>query len=134
MDNRFVKLFKQYGWTVEQLGDNSFIAYEAVFFVPFSCVPCGRIQDEYISAVSYFVRDKDSFIEAWKNYNRNISLYGVDIGTYAFSDFFGGNSKFHQYGALGNSDHSYYEVELWLKRIHTSVKLRESRKKESNNG
>lgn len=130
--NKFVDLFKQYGWTVEQLGDNSFIAYENVFFVAFSCVPCGSLQNELISAVSYFIRDKDSFIEAWKYYNNHCSMFGVDIGTYAFNDFFTGNSKFVQHGALGNHDHSYYEVELWLKHIHTSAKLRE--RKKSNNG
>jgi hypothetical protein len=132
--NKFTELFKSYGWAVEQLGDNSFIAYNDVFFVPFSCVPCGRIQNEYISAVSYLLCDKDSFIEAWKNYNRRCSRYGVDIGTYAFSDFIGDSNKLYQYGALGNHDHSTYEVELWLERIRASVKLRESRKKESNNG
>lgn len=115
--NKFVELFKSYGWTVEQLGDNSFIAYNDFFFVPFSCIPCGQIQDEYVSAVSYLLCDKDLFIEAWKNYNKNVSRYGVDIGTYAFSDFFGGNSKFYQYGGLGNHDHCIYEVERWLERI-----------------
>lgn len=127
--NRFVDLFKRYGWTVEQLGSNSFIAYNTTFFVPFSCVPCGRIQNEYVSAVSYLLCDKDPFIEVWKNYNRHISLHGVDIGTYAFSDYFNRNSKFIQFGALANHDHSAYEVEQWLECIDKNTT-----RKELNNG
>lgn len=131
--NKFTELFKLYGWTVEQLGCNSFIAYNDVFFVPFSCVPSGRIENQCISAVSYLLYNKDPFIEAWRNYNRHISLHGVDIGTYAFNDFFGGDSKFHQYGALGSRNHSIYEIEHWLKRIDVSVKIRK-RSGKSDNG
>ena len=123
--NRFAALFKRYGWIVEQLGDNSFIAYNTTFFVPFSCRPCGRIQNEYISAVSYLLCDKDPFIEAWKNYNRHISLHGVDIGTYAFNDYFNGNHKFMQFGALANHDHSAYEVEQWLERIAQNTRKKD---------
>ena len=125
--NKFVAMFKRYGWTVEQLGDNSFIAYNTDFFVPFSCIPCGRTQNEYISAVSYLRCDKDPFIAAWKKWNKNCFRHEIDIGTYAFKMYFEGNNEFIQFGALANHDHSGFEVEQWLEKLN-------KRKKELNNG
>lgn len=119
MDNRFVRLFKQYGWTVEQLGDNSFIAYNDVSFVPFSCIPSRGNKDEYISTVSYLLCDKDDFVKEWKNHNDMIGRT-IDIGTYAFQTIFG-NCKFYQFGGLCNHDHSAFEVENWLERIARKI-------------
>lgn len=114
--NRFVRLFKRYGWAVEQLEDNSFIAYNTSFFVPFSCIPFMGNKDEFISTVSYLICDKDEFIKEWRKYNAMIGRI-IDIGTYAFKDYFEGNSKFYQFGALANHDHSVFEVEQWLEWI-----------------
>lgn len=127
MNNKFVRLFKRYGWTVEQLDDNSFIAYNTTFFVPFSCIPFMGNKDEYISTVSYLLCDKDDFIKEWRKYNAMIGRT-IDIGTYAFKSHFEGG-KFYQFGALANHDHSAFEVEQWLERTS-----RNTERKELNNG
>lgn len=122
--NRFTDLFMQYGWTVVELGENSYIAYNDTYFVPFSCVPQVRDTNVYASAVSYLICDKEAFIEAWKNYNiknekRQMTEY--PIGFYAFSNWMNRNGygdKFTHFGGVANHDHSAFEIECWLKRIH----------------
>ena len=104
--NDFTRLFQRYGWTVEQLDDNSFVAYNGTYFVPFSIDHKGCA-----SAVSYLLCDKEKFVQEWKN-----SKYLSPIGYYAFNMWMNGYKKFIHYGGICNHDHSTYEIESWLHR------------------
>ena len=110
--NAFTRLFKRYGFAIEQLGDNSYIAYNGAFFVPFSLDDMG-----YASAVSYFADDKEKFIEAWKKYNETRCIPSP-IGYYAWHLYANGNKKFIHWGGCGNHDHSTWEVENWLEHTY----------------
>lgn len=111
--NDFIRLFERYGWTVEQLDDNSYIASNDTFFVPFSLC----YYTNYAAAVSYLVEDKEAFIQEWKRKNER-NRFGEDIGYYAFSNFMNHCDKFTHCGNIGNHDHSTWEIESWLKRLN----------------
>lgn len=116
-ENHFTELFKHHNWTVEEVGENSYIAYNNVFMVVFS--PNGSTQDPTASAVSYCVNDKDAIIQAWKKYNKNMcSRFPIDIGTFAFKDYFH-DREFVHVGAIANHDHMPWEIESWLKRMES---------------
>lgn len=110
--NAFTRLFERYGWTVEQLGENSYIAHNKNFFIPFSLDHMG-----YASAVSYFADDKGKFIEAWKKYNAT-RRFPSPIGYYAWHLYSNGDRRFIRWGGVGNHDHSTWEVENWLERLN----------------
>ena len=116
--NRFVELFKRHNWKVEELGENSFVAYNDRYFIPFSCVPCGDTRDMFASAVSYFIEDKEKFISSWREYNK-IMRIPVGIGHYAFSNWFIEKigRRFFHVGGIANHDHSTWEIEQWLIKI-----------------
>ena len=117
-ENHFTELFKRYKWTVEEVGENSYIAYNNVFMVAFS--PNSSTADPTASAVSYHVMDKDAVTQAWKNYNRDsCSRLPIDIGTFAFKDYMNGCKKFFHIGAVANHDHMPWEIENWLKRMES---------------
>lgn len=109
--NSYVLLFRHYGWEVETLGDNSFIASNGTFFVPFSLDPLG-----YVSAVSFLCCDKEDFIKVWQSYNEG-SRHPTPIGYYAFSLVMNGNKKFMRFGGICNHDHDTFEIENWLSRL-----------------
>lgn len=109
--NAFTALFQRYGWNVEQLGDNSYIADNGTFFVPFSLDHMG-----YASAVSYLFDDKESFIKEWKRYNAAMRIPSP-IGYYAWHLYANGNRQFYHFGNVGNHDHNTREIENWLERL-----------------
>lgn len=104
----YIDMFRRYGWVVDILGHNDFIAHNDTYFVPFS------VAGRYVSAVSYLLCDKEEFVASWKK----LASY-QPIGSYAFHDFMlgAGQRKFHQFGALGNHDHDAIEISRWLDRI-----------------
>lgn len=106
----YINMFRRYGWTVDILGHNDFVAYNDVYFVPFS-----MSGDRFVYAVSYLLCDKDEFVSAWKR-----STAYCPIGVFAYHDYTLGNlrgNKFQQFGALGNHDHDMFEIASWLKKI-----------------
>ena len=112
---QYIDLFRRYGWTVDILGHNDFIAYNDTFFVAFSV--CGR----FVSAVSYLLCDKDEFVKAWKNKTTNTYQ---SIGSFAFHDYMLGRAqcKFYQHGAIANHDHDMFEIAQWLKKLRDNKK------------
>ena len=104
----YIDLFRRYGFVVDILGHNDFIAYNDTFFVAFSVF--GR----YVSAVSYALCDKDEFINTWKAKSSYQS-----IGSFAFNDYMLGPAqrKFYQCGYLANHDHDMLEIKSWLKKL-----------------
>lgn len=104
----YIDMFRRYGWVVDILGHNDFVAYNDAYFIPFSVV--GR----FVSAVSYLLCDKEEFISAWKK----CPSY-QPIGSYAFHDYMLGRAqcKFYQFGVIGNHDHDTIEIGNWLKIV-----------------
>lgn len=107
--NSFTRLFEEYGWEVEELSDNSYVASNETFFVPFSLNYMG-----YASAVSYIADDKEKFIEKWERRN---TPYLSPIGFFAWQLYANGNKEFFHVGKVCNHDHSTCEIENWLKRL-----------------
>ena len=105
----YIDLFRRYGFVVDILGHNDFIAHNDTYFIPFSST--GR----YISAVSYLLCDKEKFITSWKK----LSSY-QPIGSYAFHDYMLGRSqsRFNQFGGIANHNHDKIEIVRWLDKIN----------------
>lgn len=120
-ENRFTKLFKKYNWEVEELGDNSYIAYNDIYFVPFSCVASTEVlypcQDKYINAVCYLEIDKDEFVNTWKKMIEN--GYQNAIGNYAVHDFFSNKSEY--VGITEFVNYIDFELDLWLESLQKSM-------------
>ncbi len=78
------------------------------YFIPFS------VAGRFVSAVSYLLCYKEEFIASWKR----LASY-QPIGSYAFHDYMLGRaqSKFHQFGGIGNHDHDAIEIGSWLETI-----------------
>ena len=117
--NKFIKLFEKYNWIIEEYGNNNFIAYNDIYFVPFSCVPFVYEDATIISCVSYSISDKENFINQWRKYNKDVenTNFECKIGDFAFK-MYSENSKHIKkllhIGNLANRDHSISEVENWL--------------------
>lgn len=113
MANQFVELFKRYGWVVETLGENSFIASNDSIFVPFSCY------DEHVSAASFLLCYKNEFIETWKKIYA-LNPIGNDIGGFVFKGYFAHEhrtSVFMQGGGIftiSSPNYTRYEIERCL--------------------
>lgn len=122
-ENRFTKLFKKYNWEVEELGENSYIAYNNAYFVPFSCVPSTEVlhpcSDKYINGISYLEIDKDVIIASWRNHIESCNYEA--IGYYVINDFFNLNSKFMNIATLTFNQYSDFELEQWLEYIHKNM-------------
>lgn len=104
----YINLFRRYGFVVDIMGHNDFVAHNDKYFIPFS------VAGRYISAVSYLLPEKKEFIESWNK----CSSY-QPIGSYAFHDFMlsKAQSKFHHFGDIANHDHDEIEVMQWLEKI-----------------
>ena len=109
----YIDMFRRYGFVVDILGHNDFIAHNDTYFIPFSVV------GKFVSAVSYLLYDKEEFISSWKK----LASY-QPIGSYAFHDYILGRTqcKFHQFGGIGNHDHDMIEIGSWLETITGSYK------------
>lgn len=109
----FVKLFEEYGFTVELFGPNSYIADNGTFCVPFTVHTYNTKYGEYsdIAAVSFLSDDKEAIKDY---YRRNDKQY---IGYEVFSDYMNDRLKFVHVGRICNHDHVAFEVEDWLKRL-----------------
>lgn len=105
-ENSLTSLFKRYGWSIEEVGEKSYVAFNDTFAVVFSYnAPFIMLTTR---AVIYHVKDKDAVIQAWKNYNDNNSTQ-VNIGDYAFTNNFEYDYKrmFTRYSA----------IEAWLSHM-----------------
>lgn len=119
-ENRFTQLFKKYNWEVEELGDNSYIAYNDIYFVPFSCVASTEVlrpcHDKYINGACYLEIDKDEFVNAWKRLVEN--GYHEAIGYHAINDFYSAIPKFISIADFAFTNYNDFQIETWLERIH----------------
>lgn len=108
MFEKFESLFKKYGYMVETVGNNSYIAKNDTFFVAFS------VYDSWGTSVaamgSYLLCDLDEFVAQWKERANDYT-----IGQFAFSVRMNCGHGFQHQG-LWNHDHMLHEVEYWLQR------------------
>lgn len=122
-ENRFTQLFKKYNWEVEELGENSYIAHNSDYCVPFSCVPSTEVlypcSDKYIKAVSYLEIDKDTVITAWRNHIEKCNYEA--IGYYVIDDFYTTKSKFRNISTLTFDLYSDFQLEQWLEYIYKNM-------------
>ena len=111
----FVRLFEEYGFTVEPFGIDSYIADNGVFCVPFSVHTVNTNYGGYsdISAVSFLSCDKDAI----KNHYRDEKHIGYAV----FSDYMNDRLKFTHIGNICNHDHATFEVESWLQKVGTKT-------------
>ena len=103
----FKKLFENYGFKVEEFGDNSFIATNGKITVPYTEKNPNYLPE--ICCVS-FVASMEEVAEYFKE---DINV----IGYAAYNAAWHNRMPFKQEGGLYNHDHSLGEVETWLKRI-----------------
>lgn len=96
----FVELFKEFGYSVEEFGNSSYIADNGIFCVPFT--EYGDETYPMISAVSFLSCDKEDIKNQYRGEER--------IGFKIFSDWMNNKLKFPQFGKIGNHDHSLGEV------------------------
>ena len=109
----FVKLFEDYGFTVEPFGPSSYIADNGTFCVPFTVdmASTGYGGLNTIAAVSFLSDDKEAIKEYYKSRNR---MY---IGHEVFSDYMNNLLKFTHIGRICNHDHALFEIQDWLERL-----------------
>ena len=112
MEN-FVKLFESNGFTVELFGDNSYIADNGPFCIPFTVhtmtTKYGHISD--VTAVSFLSEDKETIKNHYKSRNKQY------IGCEVFSDWMNNILKFTIIGGLCNHNYSFFEIQNWLERL-----------------
>ena len=118
MNNQFTRLFKIYGWNVEELDENSFIASNDSYFVPFSYVSWADDQNVCIAAVSYHISVKDALIDAWRNYNQGCQI-PAPIGYFAYINYVNNPRPNQKFIPAGIADHEFdiYEIEHWLSGV-----------------
>ena len=109
----FVKLFENYGFTVEYFGPDSYIADNGVFCVPFTVHVTKTNYGQYsdIAAVSFLSDDKEAIKEYYEGRDKQY------IGYEVFSDYMNDRLKFTHIGRICNHDHMDFEVENWLKGL-----------------
>lgn len=111
----FEALFKRYGMSVSQIGNNSFVAENetwAVFYSPFKCG-----SDWLASAVSYLIEDKNEIITAWEKSNFTTVYHPTGIGFYCFSDQMSSHPKHLHMGGICNHDVAPWEAEYFLEKV-----------------
>lgn len=107
----FKELFERYGYTVEQVGENSFVAKNENFFVAYSVYNFGG---PVAAMCSFYLCDLEAFLQQWKHINAGRRI-PQEIGSFAFSGMMNRLHDFHPCG-LCNHDHMPFEVEWWLQR------------------
>lgn len=105
----FKKLFEQYGFKVEEFGENSFIATNGTISIPYTEFTCAGMP--LMSGVSLLATpDEIKEHYAGEKY----------IGHKVFGDFMNDHLKFRRGGGVCNHDHAIFEVEWWLKQTKVS--------------
>lgn len=104
----FKKLFEEFGWTVEQVGEKSFIANKGEISIGYTEFVSGSMS--LLAGVSVLATP-EQIKEAYKEYRH----YGMEhLGHSMFSDWMNNHLEFTRAGGVCNHDHSLYEVRMWL--------------------
>ena len=115
MYNEIIDLFERYGFTVDQVGERSYVAKHtgtgyAVVFSPY--ITHGRCE---ATAVTYLMDDIEDVIREYKQF----SDHSWDtIGAMAYNPRSNSVMKTARYpGGLYNHDYNSWEIERWLTHI-----------------
>lgn len=113
----FVKIFEEYGFTVEKFGDMSYIADNGIICVPFTIHPH---QNQYscfsdIAAVSFLSEDKDAI----KAYYKSKDIQNIGDGVWSdYANRLLGRRGFMQFGGIGKRDYAPFEIRNILDRTN----------------
>lgn len=107
MNNKFNKLFNDYGYTTQELGKNAYLAYNDLYCIAYSTTP----HDE-LSGVCF--DHSPNLISELKDYYNSIDDLST-FGSSLFYDYMKGKLPWHRSRGPANHDHSDHEVEYFLK-------------------
>ena len=105
----FKKLFEEFGWTVEQVAEKSFIANKGDISVGYTEFLFGDMP--LMAGISVAATPKQ-IKEVYVNDELD------HLGHEMFSDYMNDHLKFTRVGGVCNHDHAIYEVRMWLE--HTT--------------